>query len=50
MTGAARAPRVAVVVLNWNGLELTRACVRSLQAQTLRADAIVVVDNGSANG
>ncbi len=46
----ASAPRVAVVVLNWNGLELTRACVRSLLAQTRPAVAIVVVDNGSANG
>ena len=49
MTGAA-VPRVAVVVLNWNGLQLTRACVRSLRAQTAPAGAIVVVDNGSANG
>jgi GT2 family glycosyltransferase len=36
----------AVVVLNWNGLELTRGCVRSLLAQTHRAHEIVVVDNG----
>ena len=49
MTGAA-VPRVAVVVLNWNGLQLTRACVRSLRAQTAPAGAIIVVDNGSANG
>ena len=40
--------RVAVVVLNWDGLELTRACVNSLLAQT-HACEIHVVDNGSAN-
>jgi len=40
----------AVVVLNWNGLDLTRACVRSLLAQTCPAREIVVVDNGSSGG
>jgi GT2 family glycosyltransferase len=43
-------PRVAVIVLNWNGLALTRACLRSLLAQTWRALEVHVVDNGSANG
>ena len=40
---------VAVVVLNWDGLELTRACVSSLLAQTVHPSEIHVVDNGSAN-
>lgn len=40
--------RVAVVVLNWNGLALTRACLRSLQSQTWSAVEVHVVDNGSA--
>ena len=50
MSSDAPAPRVpvAVVVLNWDGLELTRACVSSLLAQT-HACEIHVVDNGSAN-
>ncbi len=39
--------RVAVVVLNWDGLQLTRACVRTLLAQTWSALEIHVVDNGS---
>lgn len=43
-------PRTAVVVLNWNGLALTRECVRSLLAQTAAGVEIHVVDNGSANG
>ncbi len=42
-------PRVAVVVLNWNGIALTRACIESLRQQTWRALEIHVVDNGSAN-
>ena len=42
-------PRVAVVVLNWNGLEWTRAAVRSLLAQTWPHVEVHVVDNGSAN-
>ena len=40
-------PFVTVVVVNWNGLEDTRACIRSLLAQTFEAREIVVVDNGS---
>jgi GT2 family glycosyltransferase len=40
---------VAVVVLNWNGLELTRACVSSLLEQSWPPAEIHVVDNGSAN-
>ena len=39
---------VAVVVLNWNGLEMTRACIRSLRAQSRPPDEIVVVDNASS--
>lgn len=48
-SGGAAAP-VAVIVLNWNGLSLTRTCVQSLLAQTWRDLEIHVVDNGSANG
>lgn len=49
MSLRAPVPRAAVVVLNWNGLELTRACLRSLFAQTWPAIEIHVVDNGSRN-
>jgi len=41
--------RTAVVVLNWNGLQYTRACVESLLAQTTRDVEIHIVDNGSDN-
>lgn len=43
-------PLVAVVVVNWNGLEDTCECLRSLLAQTWPRVEILVVDNGSANG
>lgn len=48
-TTLAGGTRVAVVVLNWDGLVLTRACLRSLLAQTWPHVEIHVVDNGSAN-
>lgn len=44
------APRVAVVVLNWNGLAHTRACLASLARQAWQHVEVHVVDNASANG
>lgn len=45
----AREPRVAVLVLNWNGLEDTRACIRSVAQQTWAETEVHVIDNASAN-
>lgn len=42
------APRLSLVVLAWDKLELTRACVASLRATTDASYELVVVDNGSA--
>lgn len=44
--------RLAVVILTWNGREDTLACLRSLEAAGWPGpgDAVVVVDNGSADG
>ncbi len=42
-------PRVTVVVLNWNGLEDTLACVRSLTRASYENLSVLVVDNGSRN-
>jgi GT2 family glycosyltransferase len=39
-------PRVLVVVPNWNGADELRACLDSVQNQTLK-NHLVVVDNGS---
>lgn len=43
-------PRVGVVVLNWNGREVLRDCLRSLAGTTYRALDVIVVDNGSCDG
>jgi GT2 family glycosyltransferase len=41
--------RVAVVVLNWNGITDTLDCLDSLQQQTYKNYQIVVIDNGSVD-
>lgn len=38
---------IAIVVLNWNGIEDTEKCIASLLLQTHQNYSIVVVDNGS---
>lgn len=45
----AAAPRVAVVILNWNGIADTRVAVRSVLAQTYPNVVTIVADNGSAS-
>ena len=40
-------PLLSVVVLNWNALDLTRACVASLRATTDVPSELIIVDNGS---
>lgn len=44
-------PALSVVIVNWNGASLLRACLQSLEA--CRRDAgteVIVVDNGSTDG
>ena len=41
--------RVAVVILNWNGIKDTVACLDSLLVQTYPDYQIVVIDNGSVD-
>lgn len=43
-------PRVGIVLLSWNGLEDTLACLDSLAAVTYPERLVVVVDNGSKDG
>jgi GT2 family glycosyltransferase len=44
-------PPVSIVILTWNGLEFTRACLESLRAKTCDVEYhLVVVDNGSTDG
>jgi GT2 family glycosyltransferase len=42
--------RISIVIPNWNGLEHLPTCLRSISAQTLRPDEVIVVDNGSTDG
>jgi len=43
-----RSPRVAVVILNWNGLADTSECLESLQALAYPNCQTIVMDNGSS--
>ena len=45
-----RPPRVTAIVLNWNGLADTRACLASLRAQDYKTLSLIVVDNASSDG
>jgi GT2 family glycosyltransferase len=45
-----RAPRVAVVVLTWNGRRWVDRCLRSLAETAYPALTVLVVDNGSEDG
>ena len=44
------APKVSIVILNWNGYEVTRECLASLSKIDYPNYEIVLVDNGSADG
>ncbi|MFZ2125768.1 MAG: glycosyltransferase family 2 protein [Candidatus Saccharimonadales bacterium] len=41
--------RVAIVILNWNGIDDTLECLDSLQRQSYKQFKIVVIDNGSTD-
>lgn len=47
--GQAR-PRVVIVILNWNGREVLRDCLRTVCALSYPAVETIVVDNGSSDG
>ncbi len=47
---ASLSPRVAIIVLNWNGRDDTLSCLASLRRLTYPACWVVVVDNGSGDG
>ena len=42
--------RFSVLLVNWNGLDDTRACLRDLAAQSLRDFEAILVDNASSDG
>lgn len=43
-------PNVVIIVLTWNGRDLTLDCLRSLEAVTTRGVRVLVVDNASGDG
>jgi GT2 family glycosyltransferase len=47
MTGSA--PKIAAVIVNWNGLHLLDLCLGAVSAQTTRPKSVIVVDNGSTD-
>ena len=42
--------KVCIVVLNWNKLELTKSCLKSISEQSYKNYRVIVVDNGSVDG
>ena len=44
--------KVTIIILTWNGLDYTRACLDSLKAHTWPGEGVqvFVVDNGSSDG
>ncbi len=43
-------PKIAIIILNWNGLKDTLACLNSLAAIDYPRYDIILVDNGSTDG
>lgn len=46
-TGVGQGPQVSIVVLTWDQLQLTQACVESIRLATDVTYELIVVDNGS---
>jgi GT2 family glycosyltransferase len=40
-------PSVAIILVNWNGYDLTKSCVKSLNHLTYTNFSVILVDNGS---
>jgi len=43
-------PRVAIIIVNWNGISFLPVCLDSLERQTYRDFETILVDNGSHDG
>ena len=42
-------PRVAVVIVNWNGEQFIEQCIKSLLSQTVKPFEIILLDNASSD-
>ena len=45
-----KAPKIAIIIINWNTFQLTFNCLKSLEESTYKNKTIFVVDNGSKDG
>ena len=45
-----KAPKIAIIIINWNTYQLTFNCLKSLEACTYKNKTIFFVDNGSKDG
>ena len=45
-----RPPKVAIIIVNWNGYALTKACLESLKELQYSNFKLILVDNGSVDG
>lgn len=43
-------PLISVIMLNWNGLDDTKTCIKTLRKNTYPNFEIIIVDNGSEDG
>jgi GT2 family glycosyltransferase len=43
-------PRISVIILSWNGIDLLKRCMATVDSQTYTDFEIIVVDNGSSDG
>ncbi|HXS11050.1 MAG TPA: glycosyltransferase family 2 protein, partial [Candidatus Krumholzibacteria bacterium] len=50
MSAVQNGASIAIIVLNWNGRDLTLDCLRSLAAVTTPHVRIILVDNASTDG
>ncbi len=49
-SGKVAAPSVGIIVVNWNGADQSRRCLRSLEALDYPNYRVCLVDNGSSDG
>ena len=45
-----KAPKIAIIIINWNTYQLTFNCLKSLEECTYKNKTIFVVENGSKDG
>jgi len=45
-----KSPLISIIILNWNGKEMTEECLNSLLPQITTSFEVIVVDNGSTDG